>query len=153
MTKPKRNKLIADSRVQGALVWRLLFYWTFAWLVVFMLVSLVAVLFSVAAEGVNIAAVLSKVAAHLWFPVIISIMVLPILVRDCLRISNKFAGPVLRFRRAMQQLANGEKAEPIKLRDGDFWQDLADDFNRMLARVQPEEVEAKQDEEELVASV
>jgi len=153
MSKPKRNKLIADSNVQGALVWRLVSYWAFAWLVVVMLVTIVAAMFSIAAEGVTLTAVLSRAMGHLWFPVVISIMVLPIMVRDCLRLSNKFAGPVLRFRRAMQQLADGEQVQPIKLRDGDFWQDLADDFNRFLAQVQSNETESQEDEEELVASV
>jgi len=153
MSKPKRTKLIADSNVQGALVWRLLSYWAFAWLVVLMLVTIVAVMFSIVAEGVTVTTVLSRAMGHLWFPAIISIMVLPIMVRDCLRLSNKFAGPVLRFRRAMQQLADGEQVQPIKLRDGDFWQDLGNDFNRVLAQVQPKEAVLKEDEEDLVARV
>ena len=53
---------------------------------------------------------------------------------DCLRLSNRFAGPMVRLRVAMQGLANGEPVKPVKLRDGDFWCEFAADFNRVLAR-------------------
>ena len=50
--------------------------------------------------------------------------------------SHRFAGPVLRLRRSMRQLAQGEHVEPIKFRKGDFWPEFADEFNAVLARVQ-----------------
>ena len=36
----------------------------------------------------------------------------------------------------MQRLANGEHVEPIHLRKGDFWKELAGDFNMVLQRMQ-----------------
>ena len=40
---------------------------------------------------------------------------------------------MVKFRRAIQQVTAGQAVNPIQLREGDYWQDFADDFNRMLA--------------------
>ena len=34
----------------------------------------------------------------------------------------------------MRELANGEDVKPIRFRSGDFWQDLAKDFNTVARR-------------------
>jgi len=39
-------------------------------------------------------------------------------------------GPVYRLRRSMRALADGN---PVHFRDGDFWYDFAEDFNRVVA--------------------
>jgi hypothetical protein len=38
---------------------------------------------------------------------------------------------VLRFRRAIKQLANGETPARIELRRQDYWRDMADDINQV----------------------
>ena len=48
------------------------------------------------------------------------------------------AGPLVRLRRSMRALARGEHVEPIKFREGDFWQEFAEEFNAVAARVQGE---------------
>ena len=35
----------------------------------------------------------------------------------------------------MQELADGKRVKPIHFRDGDYWQDLADSFNAIAARM------------------
>ena len=60
---------------------------------------------------------------------------LPILALDFLQFTNRFAGPVLRLRAAMRQVARGEAAPPLSFRDDDFWQELAADFNRIAGRL------------------
>jgi hypothetical protein len=76
----------------------------------------------------------------LWFhyapAVVASLLLVPIILLDSLRMSNRFAGPMVRLRRAMGRLAEGESVQPINFRDNDFWADFAEDFNRMLARQQ-----------------
>ena len=108
MSKPKRRQYISDKKVQGALAFRLVVYWFLSWTVVAGLAVSVAIFFSMIIENVQTWQLLERMASYLWFPLVISVMVLPILVRDCMRLSNRFAGPVLRFRRAMKQLADGE---------------------------------------------
>ena len=58
--------------------------------------------------------------------VIVSLLLLPLVIFDMIRFSNRFVGPLLRLRRSMRQLARGQRVEPLKFRSNDLWQDLAD---------------------------
>lgn len=64
------------------------------------------------------------------------VVLLPVMAWDAIRFSHRLVGPLVRFRRTMQDIANGQPVRPIKLRDGDFLDDLRDDFNRMLETLQ-----------------
>lgn len=94
----------------------------------------------------------------MWFhygpALIASLLLLPLVIADIVRLSNQFVGPLLRLRRSMRQLARGEYVEPIEFRDTDFWQDFADEFNGVVARIQepaPFPVPDDMDQEEPVA--
>src|SRR5438309_2257387 len=70
-------------------------------------------------------------------PVLVLLAVLmPFLAWDAVRFSHRLVGPLVRFRRAMQDLAAGEPIRPLKLREGDFLGELRDDFNQMLEALQ-----------------
>lgn len=64
------------------------------------------------------------------------VIVLPVLAWDAIRFSHRLVGPLIRFRKATQDIANGEAVWPIKLRDGDYLNEFRDDFNRMLESLQ-----------------
>jgi len=76
----------------------------------------------------------------MWFfygpAAVASLLLLPLVIVDVVRLSNRFTGPLLRLRRSMRALARGEEVEPIRFRDGDFWQELAEEFNTVAARCQ-----------------
>ena len=70
-------------------------------------------------------------------PVIVCLLVLvPVMAWDTMRFSHRLVGPLVRFRKTMQAIANGEAVRPIKLREGDYLTELRDDFNRMLDELQ-----------------
>jgi hypothetical protein len=73
---------------------------------------------------------------------VILLMVLPVVVHDTVKFSNRLAGPLLRLRNAMQRVANNEHVRPIQFRKGDFCQDLAEHFNAALLRLQPDNDES-----------
>ena len=52
-----------------------------------------------------------------------------------LRFTHRFAGPVLRLRRELRDLADGKQSPTLKFRDGDYWKDLAVEFNRVAALI------------------
>jgi hypothetical protein len=52
-----------------------------------------------------------------------------------MRMSNRFVGPIYRLRRSMRSLANGADVDPVFLRDGDYWFDFAEDFNRVATEM------------------
>ncbi len=77
--------------------------------------------------------------AMLWehLPVCILLLILvPVMAWDAMRFSHRLVGPMVRFRRTMQSIAEGEPVRPIKLREGDYLTDLRDDFNQMLESLQ-----------------
>jgi hypothetical protein len=70
-------------------------------------------------------------------PVIVCLLVLvPVMAWDTIRFSHRLVGPLVRFRKTMQAIAQGEAVRPIKLRDGDYLTELRDDFNQMLDELQ-----------------
>jgi hypothetical protein len=56
-------------------------------------------------------------------------------IASALRFSNRFVGPMVRFRRALNQLAQGESPDLVTLRDNDYWSDVAADINEITARM------------------
>ena len=60
-------------------------------------------------------------------------LLMPIFLRDTLKLSNRFAGPMFRLRTALKTMSSGQVPGPIKFREGDFWLEAADDFNTVRA--------------------
>ena len=54
-------------------------------------------------------------------PVIICLSLLvPVMAWDSIRFSHRLVGPLVRFRKACQELADGKPVRPVKLREGDY---------------------------------
>jgi hypothetical protein len=129
---PKKNlrkRLFVDPKLQGAVVARVVLYW-------FGCQFMTAVLLygiKVAAGGAHITDDMAVFYRCAFFS---TVGFLPLVVYDIVRFSHRFAGPMLRYRRAMHDLGRGEHVEPLGFRDGDFWQGLATDFNAVLARIE-----------------
>jgi len=150
----KRKRLFIDSQVQGVLLRRALIYFTACAL--FMLLP------------IFIGRALSD-PQHLFFENLgpffrkygmfftCMLLMLPMVLYDILKLTNRFAGPVFRLRREMRKLAEGEKVDPLKFRDGDYWPDIALTFNAVVKRVEALEAAHREREEtepsdELVSS-
>jgi hypothetical protein len=129
-----RRQKFVDRQVQGSIVLRTATYWVLCMFTLGLMLIVWQILNNPAEPFLIHAAAMWQQ----YGPVAIaSLLLLPILIVDIVGLSNRFVGPIYRLRRSLQQLANGEPAAPVKLRDNDFWVDLAEDFNRLLARVQP----------------
>jgi methyl-accepting chemotaxis protein len=135
----KRKVLLVCRRMQAALLVQAMVHWLLFTIVAF------AVLFfwHLLAHGMEKpwSWHLAGVWQHSGTTFVILLCLLPVVVLDSVRLSNRVAGPIFRLQRAVQQLARGEQTEPVKFREKDFWHDLADDFNTVLARVQPSAVQ------------
>jgi hypothetical protein len=158
LPKPfRRKRLFVDPRVQGALVVRVVVYWFLCLLTVTLMLLCWRIL-------TGPARMFYTHFDDMWFfygpAAVASLLLLPVVVMDVLRLSNRFAGPMLRLRRGMRDLAHGQPVKPIEFRDGDFWQDFAQDFNAVLVRIQGSAIAEPPDadlptsnpEEELVAA-
>lgn len=135
----KRRQLFVDRKVQGGLVLRCLMYWATCLLTTFVILFFWSLLTGPARLS-------WMTVDQIWFnygpAFIASILILPLIAWDLLKMTNRFAGPVLRLRRELKKLAKGEHVNPLFFRDGDYWRDMADDFNRIVVRLK--ELEAKE---------
>ena len=131
--KQLRKQLFVDPKVQGALVLRTVFYWV----VCLVTITLMLLCWRIVTGP---ARMFYTHFSDMWFffgpALVASTLLLPLVVLDMIRLSNRFTGPLLRLRRSMRALAQGEHVEPVEFRDGDYWQEFANEFNALAARVQ-----------------
>ncbi len=129
-----RRRYFVDPPLQGAMLRQAFYYWlaasvTFAFIVVIYRIS--PAMFSDAAHE----------SSRLWYHLapfaVASAVLLPIVMFSAIRFSHRFAGPMVRVRRALFYLANGETPQHLVLRQGDFWADVAEDINRITKRMRP----------------
>jgi methyl-accepting chemotaxis protein len=55
-----------------------------------------------------------------------------VFIYDAIKYSHRLVGPLHRFRKTIQAITAGDEIELVTLRQGDFLQELKDDFNDML---------------------
>jgi methyl-accepting chemotaxis protein len=67
---------------------------------------------------------------------IVLLVLVPIMAWDTICMSHRLVGPLVRFRKTMQDIAAGEVVRPIKLREDDYLTEMRDDFNQMLESLQ-----------------
>ncbi len=138
-----RKQLFVDRKVQGALVIRAVGYWLFCLLTM----SLALLLWRLWTGPARLFYLQFDEMWHWYGPAAIaSLLVLPLVVIDIVRLSNRFAGPLYRLRREMRKLANGEPVRAIKFRDGDFWMEFADEFNAVAKRLDLLETSGKNED-------
>lgn len=132
MAHSGRKKTFVDPKVQGALVRRLVFHW----LTFFGVAALVAFSLQVLSDPFTS---IRTHAEKLWWThgpfLLVLLFMLPVFVVDTIKLSHRFAGPIYRMRQTIRGLARGGAYTPMKFRDLDFWQGLADDFNQMVERL------------------
>jgi len=127
----KRKRLFVDRSVQGAFMLRTAFYW----LACMASLSMVDVAVSMLIDPLRL---FYPDADGLWFrlapAVVTTLLLLPVIVYDSVKLTHRIVGPILRLRRGMRELAAGQPAEKIRFREGDFWQEFADEFNALVDR-------------------
>jgi hypothetical protein len=136
--KHVRKQIFVDAKVQGALVVRVAVYWGLCLLTL----SLTLLVWRILTGPARI---FYTHFDDIWYyygaAFVASLLLLPIVLFDIVRLSNRFAGPLVRLRRSMRALARGEDVQPIHFRGSDFWQEFADEFNAIAARLQDQERE------------
>lgn len=134
VTQVPRRKLFVDAKLQGALLAHTILYWFYCLLSV----SVIAVAWIVLVKRPPTSADLSQQLWQNFGPALLgAVVLLPLVLLDCLRLSNRFAGPMVRIQRAMKQLATGERPEKLKVRKSDFWSEFIDDFNLVIDQSVP----------------
>ena len=149
MPKPRRTKHFVDSFVQGALARRIIVHW-----LVFLAVgSVVAFILQVLSNPFR------PLAAHaqdMWWThgpfLLVLAFLLPVFVVDTIKLSHRFAGPIYSLRRAIREVAEGRQPRRLKFRRRDFWHELANDYNKMLEKLELIDDDAAAETKELAGS-
>ena len=136
----RRHQMIADKKLQGALLAHTTIYWFYC----LFSVTLIAVCWIIFSEQPESSAELFTL---LWLncgPALLgSVVLLPLVLLDCLKLSSRFAGPMVRMQRVMRELAAGESPAAITLRPGDYWTEFADDFNLVMERLRQRDAQTQ----------
>jgi hypothetical protein len=131
----RRNQHYVDHEVQSSLARRLACHW-----MALMLASGLGILFwtrLIEAPMESWDVVIRTAAGHFIPFAIIAMVLIPVFLRDAMRLSNRFAGPIVRVRRVLSDLAEGKTPRPVEFRQGDFWKSLANDLNRVVMKSAP----------------
>jgi hypothetical protein len=130
----RRIQFYIDREVQSSLTWRIIWHW-FSFLCACLVgIVLWTRLVEAPTEGWE---VILKRSFIQFVPFgIIAFSLLPFFLRDTIRLSNRFVGPIMRVRRALTDLADGKSPKPIEFRQGDFWKSLQHELNRVLTQHQ-----------------
>ena len=60
---------------------------------------------------------------------------MPIVLYDVTMLTNRLLGPLVRLRREMRRLAEGQRVEPFEFREKDFLREFATEFNSVAERM------------------
>ncbi|QDS95382.1 hypothetical protein FF011L_41780 [Roseimaritima multifibrata] len=135
----KRSKVLVDASVQWALGRRIIMHWAMFIGALVLVNTFLQVVSSLADTSIGTATLNALISQT---PMLLLLLILmPIFVYDTLKLSNRFAGPITRLRGSIAQLSAGETTRPLKFRDGDFWQEMADEFNVLRERLESLEAE------------
>ena len=128
----KRRKILVDPEVQVGIIRKIAAHW-----VVFFICNAMALMIWVrlfeqpdADWGQTFA---DAVRRFLPF-FVITLALIPAFVWDTLKLTNRFAGPILRLRGALLDASQGRAVAPLRFRENDFWQEIARNFNALMER-------------------
>lgn len=132
----QRKQIYVSGSIQGTVIGRFAVYWVGYHMTLFhgmLLYGFMRGNVLRGGEGMSFWEYYVKFFAANNSILFIAALICPILLWDTLRVTHRIAGPVVRFKKALKQLSNGEKVAPIKLRDKDLMGELQDAFNEFLA--------------------
>lgn len=127
-----RRQIFVNRPIQGALISRIALYWLLCMFIQALLIMLLSI-------GTGSSDELGQRTDQFWWHLklilVSSMLTLPLLVLDIIKLSHRWVGPIYRLRAGLRALAMAEPVKPITFRAGDYWKDLAEDFNAVLMRV------------------
>lgn len=136
----RRHKLFVDPQVQGLLLMRVVSYWMLA---VFVIILLIGYQVFLSNSSESVVSNFQRLVNHCEPALLAALAILPVILLDCLRVTSKFAGPLVRLRQEIRNLADGEPAEQLRFRKNDLCHELTDEFNRLVEHLQKPEYETR----------
>ena len=128
MKTDKRKRVFADLKIQGGICLRITIYWFACYFVT------IGTIFGFASlDGASATGTISRFFVPAF---VAATLVLPLVLLDILVFSNRFAGPLLSFRRRLKHLADGEQTgQELRFRNGDYFLDISENFNIIRSKL------------------
>lgn len=138
--KHSRKQNFVDSTVQGALLRRIILHWFMYFVVAGLAIVMLQAMLS-GPDGEPLMQRIMTEVSEFTLVGLILICIFPAFLLDTVRFSNRFVGPVGRLRKYLRQLGQDGNTEKLAFRGGDFWAEMAEEYNAVAKRVEDQEVE------------
>jgi methyl-accepting chemotaxis protein len=149
----RRKKQFVHRGLQSALVCRAMWHWLLSLVAITSSTLILWLLYGNSAVGIGgVTAAVLTVWKPFAFVLLAAVAVLPIIVIDLLKTTNRVAGPLVKLNNQLKRLSQGDDIAPIKFRDHDYCPELAESFNAVLVRIQKLQSELAELKEQLPAT-
>ena len=138
--KHARKQNYVDSQVQGALLKRIVLHWFLYFVVAGLAIVLLQAMLS-GPQGDPLVSRIMQEASEFTLVGLILICIFPAFLLDTVRFSNRFVGPVGRLRRYLRHLGQDGNTERLNFRGGDFWSEMAEEYNVVAKIVEDQQTE------------
>lgn len=139
MSKHLRKKRFVDSKVQGTLIKNTVRYWAVSVAAAGGLTVIGWIFITPGLSGfIGPNAFMASIIPMTLVGLAAAVLVLPVLLLDVVRVSHRFAGPLVRFKRHLTEAAEGGPLRPLHFRDEDFWPEIAEAYNALVERIEQE---------------
>ena len=128
MKRYKRWRVIVDPKLQAMLCLRAVIYC----LCCFMTAGITLMIGSAARDILHLSSHSSVFSPDTLIGIILALLVLSIILVDILIASNRFAGPLRRLQKQMQQVAKGGPAASLQIRNRDYYPQLVQAWNSIV---------------------
>lgn len=131
-TTTRRTKALVDPEVQGSVLRKIAIHW-----VLFFICNAIALMIWIRLyeqPDANWGQTFGDCMRRFLPFFIITMALIPAFVWDTLKLTNRFAGPILRFRAALADAKAGRAVAPLHFRNNDFWQEIAENFNAVVQK-------------------
>ncbi|TWU17537.1 hypothetical protein Pla52o_50930 [Novipirellula galeiformis] len=132
-TQSRRSRTFVDREVQGGLLRRIALHW-----IIFFVCNAIALTIWIRLfeqPDVDWGRTFADTLQRFLPFFVITMALIPAFVWDTLKLTNRFAGPILRLRHALSDVRAGRTVAPLQFRSNDFWHQMAVDFNAIAERV------------------
>lgn len=153
--KPKRTQILVDPELQIGISTHVI-AWIYVYFLAFSVLAnspaFLAIVSADSRDAAYIAAIeqVRGFARYVVLPLGLTFVAMAI---HGIWITHRFAGPIVRFKQTLRDLAAHRLPRPITLREKDYMKDLADEMNSAVASLRDEAVRRKRLAEEHVAVV
>ena len=144
-TTTKRRKALVDPEVQGDVLRKIAIHW-----ILFFICNAIALMIWIrlfeqpdADWGQTFGDTMRRFMPFF----IITMALIPAFVWDTLKLTNRFAGPIMRLRASLVEASEGRAVTPLHFRTNDYWREIATNFNALVARCQVESSEPNESDE------